>query len=108
VSAFRAGHELDVVRGRLVVLLLLDVPAEQDVVELAGAEAGQVEVDLQPLEVEQLEPQELLVPAGVKRQLVVGDLCCAQHKSPYVVFAVMWRSPSKRLFWNGRGQGKTT
>ena len=48
MSAFRAGEELDVVRGRLVVFLLeLDVLAERDVGDFHRIEADQLEIRAQ-------------------------------------------------------------
>ena len=49
------------------------IGAEQQLLQLEFAEAGQPEVDAQALQLAQLERQQLLVPAGIQRQLVVGD-----------------------------------
>ena len=49
--------------------------AFQDHVDLAGGEAGQreVEVDVEHRQLAELELQEIEVPAGAERDLVVGD-----------------------------------
>jgi len=73
LSAFRAGHHLDVVRRRLVILWLVDIPAERDIGQLGCVESQQVQVELETLQVDQFQPQQLLVPSGIQRQLVVGD-----------------------------------
>ena len=47
--------------------------ARQQPLQLALAEADQPEVEAELREIGQLEPQQRLVPAGVQRQLVVGQ-----------------------------------
>ena len=59
-------------RRRLVVLGQALLAARQQPLQLALAKADQPEVEAELGEVRQLEPQQLLVPARVQRQLVVG------------------------------------
>ncbi len=73
VSAFRAGRHLDVVRRRLVILWLVDIPAQRDIGQIGSVESQQVQVELLALQVDQFQSQQLLVLSGVQRQLVVGD-----------------------------------
>ena len=61
-------------RRRLVVLGQARLAlARQQPLQLALAEADQPEVEAELGKVRQLEPQQRLVPAGVQRQLVVGQ-----------------------------------
>ena len=61
-------------RRRLVVLgQARPAVARQQPLQLALAEADQPEVEAELREIGQLEPQQRLVPAGVQRQLVVGQ-----------------------------------
>ena len=61
-------------RRRLVVLgQARPAVARQQPLQLARAEADQPEVEAELREIRQLEPQQRLVPAGVQRQLVVGQ-----------------------------------
>ena len=71
-----AGAALSSVRPGLAL-------ARQQPLQLARAEADQPEVEPQLREVGQLEPQQVLVPAGIQRQLVVRQhiraLLCLAH-----------------------------
>ena len=73
VSAFRAGHQFDVIGGRLVVFLELDILSQHDVGQFHRIESDQVQIGVQFLQIGQFQAQELFVPAGVQGELVVGD-----------------------------------
>jgi hypothetical protein len=92
VSAFRAGGKLHVIGGRLVILFEFDILPQHDVGQFHCVKAGQFEIGSQLFQVRQFQAQQFFIPSAVQGELIVGNLCCAQHKSPYVVFAVMWRS----------------
>jgi len=77
VSAFRAGEQLHVISGRLVVFLELDILPQHDVGQFHRVEADQFEVGSLLFQVGQFQPQEVFVPAGVQSDLVVGDYVTA-------------------------------
>ena len=80
----RLGDRLLRQRRCLIVIGQALLPARQQPFQLARAEADQAEVEAEVREIRQLEPQQRLIPAGVQRQLVVG-----QHVSPLLRLAHM-------------------
>jgi hypothetical protein len=76
VSAFRAGHHRNVICHGFVVFRLVDIPAERDVGEFRGVEPQQVKIELQVFQVQHFEPQQLVVPSGVQRELIVRNQVC--------------------------------
>ena len=73
VSAFRAGEQLHVIGGRLVILFELDILPQHDVGQFHRIKTGQFEVGSQFFQVRQFKTQEVFIPAAVQSDLVVGD-----------------------------------
>jgi hypothetical protein len=80
----------------------------QELGEFLLGEAQEIEPPIGRLKFPELRRQRVFVPPGVLTDPVVSDLCCAQHKSPYVAFAVMWRWRSKLLQRRHERYGENT
>jgi len=63
----------------------------QQVRQFILRKAGQFEVEALSVERGKFSGQQFFIPSGRFRKPVIRELCCAQHKSRYVAYVVMWR-----------------